>query len=147
MSQKFEYELRKSFTFEAAHQLKYHDGKCARLHGHSFVLTGAVTGTNLFPSLFINRPETGEPVPTKQPKSNMLFDYGDISSIIKPFVESHLDHHFLNETLETDSPTSEYIASFVYGYLSNTFHKLGLTLKEIRIAETCTSEAVYRLIN
>ena len=26
----------KEFTFEAAHQLPHHEGKCRRLHGHSF---------------------------------------------------------------------------------------------------------------
>ncbi len=41
---KTEFLLKKTFPFEAAHQLKYHDGKCARLHGHSFKLTVVVAG-------------------------------------------------------------------------------------------------------
>lgn len=36
-------------------------------------------------------------------------DFGDISTHIKPLIETHLDHWHLNETLETDSPTAECI--------------------------------------
>ncbi len=145
---KTEFLLKKTFRFEAAHQLKYHDGKCARLHGHSFVLTIVVAGANVErelirdPNVSINKLK-----PTKHPKSNMLLDYGDISAIVKPFVESHLDHHFLNETLETDSPTSEYIATYSFGYFSSEFRRLGVDLREIRVSETCTSEAIYTFVN
>ena len=30
------FRLEKEFSFEASHQLPLHDGKCARLHGHSW---------------------------------------------------------------------------------------------------------------
>ncbi|HRH40410.1 MAG TPA: 6-carboxytetrahydropterin synthase [Pyrinomonadaceae bacterium] len=143
---KAKFILTKTFPFEAAHQLKYHDGKCARLHGHSFKLTIVISGKNTVPEL-IREPEVplNQQKPAKDPKSNMLLDYGEISAIVKPFVESHLDHHFLNDTLETESPTSEYIASYCFGYLSGEFRKAGVKLKEIRISETCTSEAIYRV--
>lgn len=139
---KTEFLLTKTFPFEAAHQLKYHDGKCARLHGHSFKLTVVVGGGNL------QRAADGRKTLADNcnPKANMLLDYGDISAIVKPFVEEKLDHHFLNETLKTDSPTSEYIASFCFGYFSGQFSKLGVELREIRISETCTSEAIYRKV-
>lgn len=140
-----EFILTKTFPFEAAHQLKYHDGKCARLHGHSFKLTVVIAGSNTVPEL-IHEPDVvmSKRKPTMNPKSNMLLDYGIISDIVKPFVEEKLDHHFLNETLETDSPTSEYIASYCFGSFSSQFRKAGVILREIRISETCTSEAIYR---
>lgn len=143
---KSKFSLKKSFTFEAAHQLKYHDGKCARLHGHSFKLTVVVEGKNIVPAtkkgVGIDYLKAEE---TKTPKSNMLMDYGDISAIVKPFIEENLDHHFLNETLKTNSPTSEYIASYCFGYFSPLFSEFGVKLKEIRISETCTSEAIYKV--
>lgn len=141
-----EYVLTKSFKFEAAHQLKFHDGKCARLHGHSFTLTVVLGGDNTTNE---HAPDQAD-VPfnkrkkSANPKSNMLLDYGIISEIVKPFVDEKLDHHFLNETLETDSPTSEYIAEYCFGFLSGEFRdRKGVRLIEIRISETCTSEAIY----
>lgn len=67
--------LRKLFRFEASHILPKHPGKCARLHGHSWVLHVAVEGK-------IN-PETG-----------FVMDYAEISEKVKPLVEA-LDHKHL----------------------------------------------------
>lgn len=39
--------LRKDFTFEAAHLLPHHDGKCARLHGHSWRMTVEIQSDRL----------------------------------------------------------------------------------------------------
>ena len=140
-----EFLLEKTFSFEAAHQLKFHDGKCARLHGHSFKLKIVVGGASVEHEL-IHEPNVpiNKLKPTKHPKSNMLLDYGEISAVVEPFIEENLDHHFLNETLRSDSPTSEYIASYCFGYFSSEFTKLGVELREVRISETCTSEAIYR---
>lgn len=139
---KTEYELRKTFTFEAAHQLKHHDGKCARLHGHSFKLTIVVAGAEINPEIIVKDGESAK----VNAKANMLLDYGVISEIVKPFVENYLDHHFLNETLENDSPTSEFIALFCFRHFQEAFNWKGGNLREIRISETCTSEAIYRRI-
>src|SRR5260370_5755842 len=37
-------QIRKSFTFEAAHVLPHHPGKCSTLHGHSYRLDVALEG-------------------------------------------------------------------------------------------------------
>lgn len=142
---KTEFILTKTFSFEAAHRLDFHDGKCARLHGHSFKLT-VVVGEISAGELIREAGNITQFKPKRHPKSNMLLDYGDISSIVKSFVEDKLDHHFLNETLSTKSPTSEYIASYCFGYFSGEFYKKGVELREIRISETCTSEAIYRKV-
>lgn len=135
--------LKKTFKFEAAHQLKHHDGKCARLHGHSFKLTIVVAGANL------TREMDGRKTLADKgnPKTNMLLDYGDISAIVQPFVDEKLDHHFLNDTLETDSPTSEFIATYCFDTFSTEFEKLGIKLCEVRVSETCTSEAIFTFVN
>jgi 6-pyruvoyltetrahydropterin/6-carboxytetrahydropterin synthase len=118
------FRLEKRFAFEAAHRLDHHDGKCARLHGHSFVAVVRVKG----PSLHASGPKTG-----------MLLDYGDISAAVKPIVDEFLDHHFLNETLGMDSPTSERIAEWLYGRLLPVLPGLNA----VTICETCTSEATF----
>jgi len=118
------YQLSKIFTFEASHQLKYHDGKCARLHGHSWV--GEV---------FIK----SDKIISSGAKTNMVMDYSDIKKHLKPLIENYLDHHHLNDTLGTDSPTSEYIAKWIYDRLKPQLPEL----VAVMIRETCTSSCLY----
>lgn len=118
------FELRKKFTFEASHQLMLHDGKCARLHGHSFNMYLVLRGYNLV--------EVG-------PKTGMLIDYGDVSKIVKPYVEEYLDHHHLNDTLKSSNPTSELIAKLIY----ERFKPEIPLLHSVLIDETCTSSCAY----
>lgn len=118
--------LEKRFTFEASHQLAYHDGQCRNLHGHSWKGAVIVTGPRLV--------DDGA-------KRGMLIDYADLSAIVKPLVAEYLDHHHLNDTLCTHTPTSEFIAQWLY-------HKVlpelpaRLTLA-VRIEETATSSCEY----
>ena len=119
--------LKKQFRFEASHQLHNHDGKCKRLHGHSWVGWVEVQGRE---------------IETDGPKTNMLMDYGDLKALVKPLVDQYLDHHHLNDTLETDSPTSEMIAKWVYHQI---LPKLPTDLVlSVTIEETCTSSCTYR---
>ncbi len=125
--------LEKEFRFEASHQLTHHDGKCARLHGHSWVGRIAVSGNVLKAS---------------GPKRGMLWDYADLSAVMKPIVEQYLDHWHLNETLMHDSPTSEIIASWLWSRV--TFDLLGLGMPPemvksltVTIEETCTSRCTH----
>ncbi len=120
------FRLKKQFKFEASHQLIGHDGKCARLHGHSWVGYVVLEGKELI---------------QQGPKAGMLYDYGEISKILKPLVDQFLDHQHLNETLDTDRPTSEFVAQWVYIYLETLLRPL---LVAVEIQETCTSGAEYR---
>jgi 6-pyruvoyltetrahydropterin/6-carboxytetrahydropterin synthase len=120
------WEIYKEFRFEAAHRLPHHDGKCRRLHGHSWVGRVYVAGDTLMP---------------EGPKQGMLIDFSDISAYVAPIVQQYLDHYYLNETLPLESPTSEAIARWLYEQLAAAGLP-GLTAVEIR--ETCTSGCVYR---
>jgi len=116
------YRLTKEFRFEASHQLIKHDGKCARLHGHSWIFEVEVVGFTFLGG----------------PKENMVMDYGDISAVVKPVIEEYLDHHHLNETLNEEMPTSEFIAKWLWDRLRNL-----LPLSAITVRETCTSACRY----
>jgi 6-pyruvoyltetrahydropterin/6-carboxytetrahydropterin synthase len=119
------FTLKKRFTFEAAHYLPHHDGKCRRLHGHSWVGWAELGGTEL---------------QTAGPQTGMVMDFDCVSTFVKPMVEEYLDHYCLNESLAIESPTSEAIAVWVFGHLKAK----GLPLTAVTIEETCTSVCTYR---
>jgi|SRR4051794_15351884 6-pyruvoyltetrahydropterin/6-carboxytetrahydropterin synthase len=116
--------IAKTFRFEAAHHLPQRDGKCARVHGHSWVAIVEVTGRLLV---------------TDGPKVGMVVDYGDISAAVHPIWEQCLDHYDLNESTGLDNPTSEAIAAWLFERLMPLLP--GLTA--VTIQETCTSECRY----
>jgi 6-pyruvoyltetrahydropterin/6-carboxytetrahydropterin synthase len=120
-----EWLIYKEFRFEAAHLLPHHDGKCRRLHGHSWIGRVYVKGNKLI--------EDGS-------KQGMLLDFDDIKKYLQPILTDFLDHHYLNETTGLLNPTSEAIAKWV-------FEKLEASslpgLYSVEIQETCTSGAQY----
>lgn len=118
------FTLKKEFKFEASHQLPNHDGKCARLHGHSWKLVVWVKGDRLI---------------ADGSKQDMVIDYGDISKIVKPLVNDYLDHYHLNDSTGLINPTSESLAVWIYNKIKP---KLAC-LYAIEIKETCTSSCIY----
>jgi 6-pyruvoyltetrahydropterin/6-carboxytetrahydropterin synthase len=110
-------QIRKSFTFEAAHVLPNHPGKCARLHGHSYRLDVMLEG----------------PLQQGGPAAGMVEDFEVVSRIVKEAVVSKLDHRSLNELIE--NPTAENIVVWVWERLSQQLPGLAeLTLWETRKA-------------
>lgn len=116
-----EIELRKTFSFEAAHRLpKLSDShKCSRLHGHSFKVTVILRGE-------------------VHPDYGWLVDYKEISNAVKPLLEV-LDHSYLNEIQGLENPTSEVLAKFIYEKVKATLPQTF----QIIISETCTTECRY----
>jgi len=109
----------KEFTFEAAHRLpNVPEGhKCARLHGHSFVVRITVSG------------DVGQ-------ESGWVMDFAELSAAFEPVYRA-LDHYYLNEIEGLENPTSENIARWIW-------QRLQLPgLSEVMIRETCTSGCVY----
>lgn len=115
-------EIFKEFRFEAAHRLPNvpPGHKCARLHGHSFVVQLHVRGP------------IGE-------QSGWIVDFADIGVVWAP-LQAVLDHHYLNEVPGLDNPTSEHLARWIWRRI-----KPGLPgLSQVQVRETCTSGCVYR---
>jgi 6-pyruvoyltetrahydropterin/6-carboxytetrahydropterin synthase len=116
--------IAKEFRFEAAHRLPHHDGKCSRMHGHSWVMRVAVSGLKL---------------EADGPKRDMVLDYADIKAAVAPLLDKYLDHYYLNDSLGMTSPTSERIARWVYDRLILELPGL----ESVTIEETRTSRCVY----
>ena len=122
--QKEMWELEKEFSFEASHQLPHHDGKCARLHGHSWKGRVLISADKLYQS---------------GPKQGMVKDYADINKPIKELVEAKLDHYHLNESTGLENPTSEELARWIFNQLKPYIPEMNAVV----IEETCTSRCMY----
>ncbi len=73
----------KRFTFEMAHALRCHDGLCAHIHGHSYVLDITISG-----------------IPAEapgHPKDGMVIDFADLKGMVKPLVDRYDHALFLHE--------------------------------------------------
>jgi 6-pyruvoyltetrahydropterin/6-carboxytetrahydropterin synthase len=112
--------IRKQFTFEAAHALPHHPGKCARPHGHSYRLDVAVDG----------------PLRPSGPAAGMVEDFDTIADVVAREIIATLDHASLNDVL--DNPTSELIALWIWGRLAPALPGLA----EVVVWETATACAI-----
>jgi len=69
--------IRRRFTFDAAHALPFHPGKCRRLHGHTYRLEVEVHG--------------------ELDANGLLIDFGELKSIVRELVVDPCDHRNLND--------------------------------------------------
>jgi 6-pyruvoyltetrahydropterin/6-carboxytetrahydropterin synthase len=100
----------RTFSFEAAHQLPWHEGKCRNLHGHSYRLEVSVEGP------------IGE--------QGIVVDFADIRAVVERDVIERYDHRYLNDMLE--NPTAELIAAEIW----KTVEAADLAVTRIRLWET-----------
>ena len=122
------FRLEKTKQIDASHQLPHHDGKCRRLHGHTYSITLCVEGESLN---------------NEGPKQDMLFDYYDLGVIMKEHVE-RLDHRHLNDYW--DNPTSEVIACALFKKIAPLIKKKSdhmARLVFVKVAETPSTVATY----
>ena len=114
--------LERSYRFEAAHFLpKVPTGhKCARVHGHSYLVSVAVEG-----------------VVTEI--QGWVIDFADIDEHVAPLVKQ-LDHQLLNEIDGLANPTSELLAAWWWQHLAGELPGLC----EVVVSETPSSRCVYR---
>ena len=109
-------EITKIFTFDSAHYLPQHKGKCKKLHGHTYFLHVTVKG------------EIDE--------QGFVIDFGDLKQIVNPVIDL-LDHNYLNDILET--PTCENLLIWIENELKQ--QAPFLKISKLRLYETPTSYA------
>ena len=130
-------QIVKQFSFDAAHQLVGHCGKCANLHGHTYKLEVAVEG----------------PLITSGSSEGMVIDFSDLKTVAGELVDK-LDHATLIKgdepifkTLDTKAvifgfrTTAEYMATFIYWYLKRELK--GIEISFVRLWETPTGYAEF----
>ncbi len=127
--------IAKTYSFDAAHRLwddeRTEDenekvfGKCARLHGHTYQLTVEVSGD-------------------VDPNTGMVLNYFDLDDIVKPFVNTWLDHRDLNivfDVLTTAENLVLEIKAQLQYYLGQKYHRV--KLESVTIQETPKTKATW----
>ena len=82
----------RTFTFDAAHQLPWHTGRCRNLHGHTYRLEVTVEGP------------IGD--------DGIVVDFADLDAVVRREIIDRYDHTYLNDHL--DNPTAELIAADIW---------------------------------
>jgi 6-pyruvoyltetrahydropterin/6-carboxytetrahydropterin synthase len=111
--------VRRRLTFEAAHRLPHHPGKCRELHGHSYVLWVTVERD-------------------VDPENGLALDFSDLERTVRHEVVAGVDHRCLNDVLS--NPTAEHIAIWIWRRLVEVLPGL----VEIELFETENCSVVYR---
>ena len=122
--------ISKEFAFSASHELHglKPDHKCARLHGHNYIVRVEVEGTT--------------------DQIGFVVDYGDLGEF-GTYLDDVLDHRHLNDIM-VENPTAEYLARHLISILrkvvSNALpgdsHPLTVA---VSISETPKTWATYRV--
>ncbi len=117
-------KLSKTFTFDAAHHLPDYKGKCANVHGHSWLVEVVITGT-----------------PNK--KTGMIIDFGLLKQLVQENILEKLDHHDLNDIIP--NPTAENIVQYIFHNLREVLILVNpkIMLTEISVWEQPTSKVTY----
>lgn len=107
--------ITKKFTFEAAHSIPTHTGKCKNLHGHSYVLEVTISGL----------------VQELGPATGMVMDFAEVSEIVNREIIHQWDHKFLNDVVPFIT-TAENLAIECFRRLEAS----GLPVSKIKLWET-----------
>lgn len=92
--------LHTKFKFDAAHLIEGYDGKCGRMHGHTYKVHISAESEQLNPSQYLKT-------------ADMVCDFQELKWAAEDAEKGGLDHGVLNELIEVN-PTAERIAEFIY---------------------------------
>ncbi len=139
----------KAFTFDMAHALLHYDGPCKHIHGHTYRLEVTLGG-------YLQQE-------TVAPKMGMLIDFTQLKELVKRNVIDKYDHALvLNDALPPTlkayaqsltgqlhlvpfQPTAENLLLEIKQTLQNALANEGYRLYALRLSETPTSWAEWRL--
>ncbi len=119
------YEIAVEHEFEAAHYLRGYRGKCEKMHGHHFRVVARLRAAGL-------------------DQLGIAYDFTLLRERLGQ-VLARFDHTCLNEVAPFDAvnPTSENIASTVFGELERVLKGDGVSLPSIQVWESPRSSVIY----
>ncbi len=115
------YRLRIESKFDAAHKIEGYEGKCAKLHGHTYKVEVFALAKEV--------DSIGISVDQKLLKDKLQK------------ITERFDHSFLNEFKEVGNPSMENLSKYIFKNLKDL--PKGVTLEKVRIWETPTSWCEY----
>ena len=123
------YEISKDFIFSAAHQIRFHGGKCERLHGHNWRVRVHARASEL------NR-------------IGMVVDFADLQKLVSE-IGSRFDHQNVNEVppFDVENTTAELLARFFYVETNRALldqERGRVKVSKVEVWENEGSLAVYR---
>ncbi len=92
--------LNTEFNIDSAHFIEGYDGKCGRMHGHTYKVQIAAKSHKLNPSKYLKTPD-------------MVCDFKELKWAAQDSLKGGLDHGVLNDLMEC-STTAERIAEFIH---------------------------------
>lgn len=107
--------ITKRFTFESAHKIPHHQGKCKHIHGHSYILEVSVSGE----------------IQTTGPEEGMVIDFKTLSDVVDREIINQWDHQYLND-LVPFTPTAELLAQECFKRIKHA----GISVCRVRLWET-----------
>lgn len=115
------YRIRAKESFDGAHKIEGHQGKCANLHGHRWEVEVEVSAENLTDIGFVA-------------------DFTDIKGVLKNILP---DHQHLNEWWDFN-PTAENIAKYIFTELEGRLNlRDGAKVTAVKVWEGPGSIVVY----
>jgi 6-pyruvoyltetrahydropterin/6-carboxytetrahydropterin synthase len=119
--------LHTEFTFDAAHFIEGYDGKCARMHGHTYKVHISAKSHKLNPSKYLETPD-------------MVCDFNELKWSGSDGQKGGLDHTVLNESIPV-ATTAERIAEYIHKETKSRIpEEIDLT---VTVWETPTSWVEY----
>ena len=121
------FELVVNGAFEAAHRLDGYQGKCSRLHGHSWTVEISAEGESL-------------------DDIGMVADFKVLKKALMDVLDG-MDHQYLNELPQFDgiNPTAEHLAEYIYNQLEfNEVFQKQCELKYVKVWESPKAAVIYR---
>ncbi len=94
------WKLNTEFTFDAAHYIEGYDGKCSKLHGHTYRVRICAMSHELHPSKYLKTPD-------------MVCDFNELKWVGKSAEKGGLDHSLLNEQIPV-ATTAERLAQYIH---------------------------------
>ena len=95
-----QWKLHTEFTFDAAHRIEGYDGKCGRMHGHTYRVRMTARSSELHPSKYLD-------------SADMVCDFRELKWAARDGERGGLDHTVLNEQLPVPT-TAERIAEYLH---------------------------------
>jgi len=114
-------EVFKEYSFNSAHMLPNvpPGHKCARIHGHTFIVSIHVSGD-------------------LKDDYDWVVDYAEISDIVRPVI-AILDHQYLNDIARLENPTSENLAKWIWDKVAGQLPGLC----KVMVKENPTTGCIY----